>query len=227
MSALLTGRIFNSLWVTAEEEICRKLDCLHASHHVIIQRARCFSMHSPLRGTLWIPRDRQLSWFSSCFPAKAGYINIPFTSILCSSKCKTKAFVAAFFCNMQWFQATHSYSRPAWTRSCAACCRWPCFSRGVGPDDPQRSLPTPNILRFWICNFVTIDKGDIWHTLAITARNRLFSLSILWLAASVFSIISSECHLEDPMILSFLLKNQVLILKKGNSAYSKLLALNC
>jgi len=24
------------------------------------------------------------------------------------------------------------YSRPAWTRSCAAYCRWPCFGRGVG-----------------------------------------------------------------------------------------------
>jgi len=22
--------------------------------------------------------------------------------------------------------------RPAWTRSCAACCRWPCFGRRVG-----------------------------------------------------------------------------------------------
>jgi len=21
---------------------------------------------------------------------------------------------------------------PAWTRSCAACCRWPCFGRRVG-----------------------------------------------------------------------------------------------
>ena len=41
------------------------------------------------------------------------------------------------------------YSRPAWTRSCAACCRWPCFGRGVGLDDPQRSLPTLNIL--WFC----------------------------------------------------------------------------
>jgi len=32
------------------------------------------------------------------------------------------------------------------TRSCAACCRQPCFGRGVGLDDPQRSLPNPNIL---------------------------------------------------------------------------------
>ena len=45
---------------------------------------------------------------------------------------------------------------PAWTRSCAACCRWPCFGRGVGLDDPQRSLPTPTccdsvILKFhWL-----------------------------------------------------------------------------
>jgi len=23
------------------------------------------------------------------------------------------------------------YSRPAWTRSCAACSRWPCFGRGL------------------------------------------------------------------------------------------------
>ena len=42
------------------------------------------------------------------------------------------------------------YSRPAWTRSCAACCRWPCFGRGFGPDDPQRSLPAPAIL--WYCD---------------------------------------------------------------------------
>jgi len=28
------------------------------------------------------------------------------------------------------------YSRPTWTGSCAACCRWPCFGRGVGLDDP-------------------------------------------------------------------------------------------
>ena len=27
--------------------------------------------------------------------------------------------------------------------SCAACCRWPCFGRCVGVDDPQRSFPTP------------------------------------------------------------------------------------
>jgi len=30
-----------------------------------------------------------------------------------------------------------------------ACCRWPCFGRRVGLDDPQRSLPTPTIL--WFC----------------------------------------------------------------------------
>ena len=45
------------------------------------------------------------------------------------------------------------YSRPAWTRFCAACSRWPCFGRRVGLDDPQRSLPTPTIL--WFCDSVT------------------------------------------------------------------------
>ena len=42
-----------------------------------------------------------------------------------------------------------------WMRSCAACCRWPCFGRGVGLDDPQRSLPTSTIL--WFCDSVKIN----------------------------------------------------------------------
>jgi len=41
-------------------------------------------------------------------------------------------------------------TKPAWTRSCAACSRWPWFGRGVKQDDPQRSLSTPNIL--WFCD---------------------------------------------------------------------------
>ena len=48
-----------------------------------------------------------------------------------------------------WILLLWRYSRPAWTRSSAACSRCPCFSRGPGLDDPQRSLPTPNIL--WFC----------------------------------------------------------------------------
>ena len=47
-------------------------------------------------------------------------------------------------------------SRPVWTRSCAACCRWPCFGRGVGLDDPQRSLLTPNVV--WFCGSVKLSR---------------------------------------------------------------------
>ena len=32
-----------------------------------------------------------------------------------------------------------------------AYCRWPCFGRGGGLDDPQRALPTPTIL--WFCDY--------------------------------------------------------------------------
>ena len=53
-----------------------------------------------------------------------------------------------------WSLLLWRYSRPAWTRSCAAYCRWPCFGRGVGLDDPQRSLPTPTIL--WFCDSVIL-----------------------------------------------------------------------
>jgi len=31
-----------------------------------------------------------------------------------------------------WSLLLWRYSRPAWTRSYAACSRWPCFGRGVG-----------------------------------------------------------------------------------------------
>ena len=53
-----------------------------------------------------------------------------------------------------WSLLLWRYSRPAWTRSCAACCRWPCFGRRVGLDDPQRSLPTPTVL--WFCDSVIL-----------------------------------------------------------------------
>ena len=52
-----------------------------------------------------------------------------------------------------WSLLLWRYSRPVWTRSCAACCRWPCFGRRVGLDDPQTSLPTPAIL--WFCDLAT------------------------------------------------------------------------
>jgi len=53
-----------------------------------------------------------------------------------------------------WSLLLWMYSRPAWTRSCAACCRWPCSGRRVGLGDPQRSLPTPTIL--WFCDSVIL-----------------------------------------------------------------------
>ena len=56
-----------------------------------------------------------------------------------------------------WSLFLWRYSRPAWTRSSTACCRWPCFNRRVGLDDPQRSLPTPTILwflLFWDSSFL-------------------------------------------------------------------------
>ena len=50
-----------------------------------------------------------------------------------------------------WIVLLWRYSRPTWARSRAACSRWPCLSRLFGLDDPQRSLPTANVL--WFCEF--------------------------------------------------------------------------
>ena len=53
-----------------------------------------------------------------------------------------------------WSRLLWRYSRSTWIRSYAACCRWPCFGKGVGLGDPQRSLPTPTIL--WFCDSVIL-----------------------------------------------------------------------
>ena len=58
-----------------------------------------------------------------------------------------------------WILLLWRHSRPAWTRSCAACCRWPCFGRGVGLDDPQRSLPTLNILWCYASVSLWVHRG--------------------------------------------------------------------
>ena len=48
-----------------------------------------------------------------------------------------------------WSLVLWRYSRPTWTRSCVICCRQPCFGRGVGLDDPQRSLPFCDSVILW------------------------------------------------------------------------------
>ena len=55
-----------------------------------------------------------------------------------------------------WSLLLWRYSILAWTSSCAACCRWPCFSRRIGLDDRQWSLPTPTIL--WFCDLSSIKE---------------------------------------------------------------------
>ena len=62
-----------------------------------------------------------------------------------------------------WSLLLWRYSRPAWTRSCAACSGWPCLGRGVGLDDPQRSLPTPTIL--WFCEHVFSRRQNYAHAI--------------------------------------------------------------
>ena len=59
-----------------------------------------------------------------------------------------------------WSLLLWRYSRPTWTRSSPTYCRWPCFGRGVGLDDPQRSLPTPNVL--WFCNVNSSSVGLVY-----------------------------------------------------------------
>ena len=71
-----------------------------------------------------------------------------------------------------WSLLLWRYSNPAWTLSCAACSGWPCFGRGFWLDDPQRSLPTLNIL--WFCDSVSgveQKRGKEWRYASELTRN--------------------------------------------------------
>ena len=69
-----------------------------------------------------------------------------------------------------WSLLLWRYSRPTWTRSCAACCRWPGFGRRIGLDDPQRSLPTPNILWFCEKHLLRGSKKSPWQCLILFSQ---------------------------------------------------------
>ena len=63
-------------------------------------------------------------------------------SLLCM--CRLYRGLCCWFCpGRLWSLLLWRYSRPAWTRSCAACSGWPCFGRGLdwvthrGPFQPQ------------------------------------------------------------------------------------------
>lgn len=51
-----------------------------------------------------------------------------------------------FLCTYQGRQASCSLCIPIWTRSWTTCFRCPCWSRGLGPDDLQRELPSLAVL---------------------------------------------------------------------------------
>ena len=72
-----------------------------------------------------------------------------------------------------WCLLLWRHSKATWTQSSATCSSWPCFDRGVGLDDPQRSFPTPTIL--WFCDSVTgWLKTDTQHQAASLVTIFLF-----------------------------------------------------
>ena len=75
-----------------------------------------------------------------------------------------------------WSLLLWRYSRLTWRRSCAACCRWTSFGRGVGPD----ALPTPTIL--WFCDSV----GLGWHSMdKIPVKCTLHFKCVMWRRSGV------------------------------------------
>jgi len=52
------------------------------------------------------------------------------------------------FCRRLWSLHSCMYWKAVWTQSRATGFRWPCLSRGAGPHNLQRCLPTSTILWF-------------------------------------------------------------------------------
>ena len=78
--------------------------------------------------------------------------------------------------NEWWSKPTRNSNE----RHTLACCRWPCFGRRVGLDDPQRSLPNPTIL--WFCDSVlgcfwakywTTQHYDVWNRSGCSAGSHV------------------------------------------------------
>ena len=98
-----------------------------------------------------------------------------------------------------WNLLLWRYSKHAWTRSCAACCRRLCFGRGVGLVDPQRSLPTPTIL--WFCETLVLLLG---HLLFSPGRCE-------WREKGPLFLMSQGYHID--CLLNFTAANYVKLIK--------------
>ena len=103
-----------------------------------------------------------------------------------------------------WSLPLRRYSRPAWMQSCAACSRWPCFSRGVRLDAPQRSLPTPTIP--WFCDS---SRNHSLFTLFHATPNFMLTKSVKSILShispdrsTVFNYPSSRSHSLSPILPS-------------------------
>ena len=64
-----------------------------------------------------------------------------------------------------------------WTRCCAAGSGWPCFGRGLGLDDPQRSLPTTTILGF--CDFALRCCFPWFFTSCFSTEDTVFAWAMI------------------------------------------------
>ena len=118
-----------------------------------------------------------------------------------------------------WSLLLWRYSRPAWTRSCSAYCRWPCFGTGVGLDDPQRSLPSPTIL--WFCDSVNCQltcRWQNWCSKRLTGSQRSLRLPLFltdFLLSPWLHFISSSQH--EAVGSSFLFLGLVLEAVEGQN----------
>ena len=123
---------------------------------------------------------------------------------------------------MLWSLLLWRYSRPVWTRSSTACCRWPCFCRRVGLDDPQRSFPTPNIL--WFSDSVMSSQASEWSLINIGGMTSSVSF-ISSLEGTTFFLVYIQPHSLVNTMEPLCARRQTLLLRslaflwKANSCW--------
>ena len=98
-----------------------------------------------------------------------------------------------------WSLSLWRYSRPGWTRSCAACCRCPCLGRGVGLDDPELPSNPHHSVILWN------DNALIWDQQFKIIPWKLYSALIFKLKRKKSSLVSSSlkncCSSEQDSLL--------------------------
>lgn len=101
--------------------------------------------------------------------------------------------VALRGCTVSILGGFQGYPKGIWPCFWATSSRWPCLSRGVWPDDLQRSLSTSNILWFYESSKLSSSK-TCYEIIVIINESLLWLFQLKHFVGLFFSKWKASCH---------------------------------